>query len=94
MKTICRLPNFPTPNVSIYLFADEKELTITPTRTIVGPLDKPDYIILDVNTENCILHEGVVEPSGYTGWKYLYTADEGWVLNPNYRPPEPPEQLN
>lgn len=94
MKTICRLSDFYVPNVSIYLFADDKELSITPSRTIVGPLNKPDYIILDVNTENCVLHEGVTEPSGYTGWRYTYTVEDGWELNPKYQAPEPREQLN
>jgi hypothetical protein len=87
MKTICRLPDFEVPDVSLYLFADDKPVDITPDRTIVGDPQKPDFIVLDCNTSNCVLNEGVVEPSGWYGWKYTHTIASGWALNPSWVDP-------
>lgn len=88
MKTICRLPDFSVPNVSIYLFSDATPVTIYSDRTVVGPLDKPQFIIADCNDSNCVLKENVNNPDdAWVGWKYTYTDADGWVLNPNWVPP-------
>lgn len=87
MKTICRLPDYSTPNVSIYLFTDDKLVTIYSDRTVVGNLSSPDLIIMDCNSSNCILHENVSNPDQWQGWKYLYTTADGWSLNPDWVDP-------
>jgi hypothetical protein len=85
MKTICRLGEFAHPHVSIYLFEDDTLVTQLSNRTIVGPLEDPEIVILDVDPSNSVIHENVPSPSGYRGWKYTYTADDGWNLIPNFR---------
>lgn len=89
MKTICRLPDFLTPNVSIYLFADSVPVTIESDRTVIGDLASPTLIIPDCNSSNCVLKEGVSDPAEWFGWKYTYTDADGWVLNPDWVPPIP-----
>ena len=89
MKTICRLPNFDTPNVSLYLFDDSVAVNIESDRTVVGPESNPYFVVLDCNTSNCILHEGVSDPGNWEGWKYFYTTQDGWELNPDWIPPAP-----
>ena len=87
MKTICRLPDFQVPNVSIYLFADDKPVSIEADRTVIGDPANPDLIIMDCNTSNCVLEEGVTNPDDWFGWKYTYTDADGWVLNPGWVDP-------
>ena len=82
MKTIVRNGT----NVSLYLFDDAETVVMTATETIVGA--PPRLIISDCSTENATLFEGVTNPEAWTGWKYLYTAAGGWVLNPDWTPPE------
>jgi hypothetical protein len=89
MKTICRLPNFSTPNVSIYLFDDSTPVTVFNDRTVVGELDRPEMIIMDCDSSNCIVHLNVSEPFEWYGWKYTYTDADGWVLNSRWTPPIP-----
>jgi len=93
MKTICRLPDFDPANVSIYLFDDSKPVEIASDKTTIGDPSNPDFYIADCNSSNCILYENVTDPGDYAGWKYFYTPDEGWVLNPGWVPPEPPESV-
>lgn len=88
MKTICRLADFDPPNVSIYIFEDSKPVEIASDRTTVGDPAQPDFYIADCNSSNCVLYENVIEPSGYCGWKYLYTPSTDWTLNPGWIPPE------
>ena len=81
MKTICRLADHENgANISLYLFGDDKEVTVGDDRTVIGPLDKPELIILDCTTADCVLHEGVEEPDNWFGWKYTYTSDDGWQV--------------
>ena len=87
MKTICRLADFIVPNVSIYLFDDDTLITSRETSTVIGPLDNPNFIIMDVDPSNSVVYENVINPSGYTGWKYTYTPEDGWELNPNFKDP-------
>ena len=85
MKTICRLGDYSHPHVSIYLFDDDTLVTQSNSRTIVGPLEDPDMVILDVDSSNSVIHENVPSPSGYLGWKYSYTPEDGWTLMHNFR---------
>ncbi len=87
MKTICRLADFQTPNVSLYLFEDAKPVSVETDRTVVGDPANPDLIIMDCNTSNCVLEEGVTDPGDWFGWKYTYTANGGWTLNPTWVDP-------
>jgi hypothetical protein len=87
MKTICRLENFTVPNVSLYLFADEQQVLIQENKTIVGAPDQPDFVIMDCDTSNCVLKENVTEPDQWVGWKYTYTDEVGWELNPSWVDP-------
>jgi hypothetical protein len=81
MKTIVRNDN----NVSLYLFADDKVVDIQADKTVIG--NPPELIIADCNTSNATLFEGVTDPGDWTGWKYLYTVEGGWVLNPDWVDP-------
>lgn len=83
MKTIVRKGT----NVSLYLFDDATSVIITADKTIVG--NPPEMYIGDCTTENATLFEGVTNPDAWIGWKYLYTAEGGWTLNPDWIPPEP-----
>ncbi len=95
MKTICRLPDFTDgPNVSLYLFEDSKQVLIESDKTVIGDPSKPDVIIMDCNSSNVVLHEGVTDPDDWCGWKYFYTTDDGWVLNPNWVDPNLPVPPN
>lgn len=87
MKTICRLPDFQVPNVSLYLFDDAKPVSVEADRTVIGDPANPDLIVMDCNTSNCVLHEGVTNPDDWFGWKYTYTNADGWVLNPGWVDP-------
>ena len=87
MKTICRLADFQVPNVSIYLFDDAKPVSIEADRTVIGDPASPELIVMDCNTSNCVLKEGVTEPTDWFGWKYTYTDADGWELNPGWVDP-------
>lgn len=82
MKTIVRKDN----NVSLYLYDDEIVVDIQSDKTIVG--DPPMLIIGDCNSSNATLFENVSNPEAWQGWKYLYTDADGWVVNPEWIPPE------
>ena len=86
MKTITRNDN----NVSIYLFDDATYVDIQADKTIVG--DPVQFIIDDCNDSNTTLYTGVSNPEDWTGWKYLYTEADGWVLNPDWVPPDVTDQ--
>lgn len=87
MKTICRLSDFEVPNVSLYLFDDDTQVTVNDDFTIVGDPAQPSFFVMDCNTQNCVLHEGVTDPGEWYGWKYTYTDADGWALNPGWTPP-------
>ena len=46
MKTIVRKSD----NISLYLFADDKEVTLESDKTVIGPTDNPDLYIADCNS--------------------------------------------
>lgn len=79
MKTLTK------DNVSIYLFADYEELVISEENIIVG--NPPKFIIGDCNSTDTVLHEGVTEPDGWLGHKYLYDGT-AWAENPAWVDPE------
>ena len=87
MKTICRLGDFQVPNLSIYLYADDKQILIESDKTTIGDPSNPDLYIMDCTTANCVLNEGVTEPTDWFGWKYTFTDAGGWVLNPDWVDP-------
>lgn len=81
MKTICRLASFETqPNVSLYLFADDVQVTVLPDCTLIGDPEAPSLIIGDCNPTNSALYENVSDPGDWAGWKYTYTPETDWVL--------------
>lgn len=82
MKTIIRNDN----NVSLYLFDDSTYVDIQANKTIVG--NPPEFIIADCDDSNATLFENVSNPEDWQPWKYLYTEADGWVLNPDWIPPE------
>lgn len=88
MKTICRLSDFVVPNVSLYLFSDDTPVSIGTNQTVIGDPENPDLIVLDCNTSNCVLYEGVTNPDDWFGWKYTYTPETDWVLNPDWVDPQ------
>ena len=45
MKTIVRKSD----NVSLYLYPDDKEITLESNRTVIGPTDNPELYISDCN---------------------------------------------
>ena len=81
MKTITRNGT----NISLYLFDDETEVIIDATKTTVG--NPVQFYVDDCNTDNATLFTGVTNPSEWTGWKYFYTDEDGWILNPDWIQP-------
>jgi Tol biopolymer transport system component len=91
MKTICRLADYTQgPNISLYLFPDDKQVLIESDRTTIGDPSNPEMYIMDCDSSNVVLHEGVTEPDDWFGWKYFYTADGGWTSNPAWIDPRLP----
>jgi hypothetical protein len=87
MKTIVRNDN----NISLYLFDDSQFVNIAADITTVG---NPAILYIDdCNSSNVTLFENVTNPEGWVGWKYFYTVEDGWVLNPNWVPPEEPQEV-
>lgn len=84
MKTIVRNDN----NVSVHLLPNDTVITQDANQTVVGA-DPVLFYISDCNTSNTTVYENVTEPSEWSGWKYLYTEEGGWVLNQNWPPAEP-----
>jgi hypothetical protein len=72
-------------NLSKYLFEDNIELTRESKRTIT-----PSFIIGDMGTENSYLFTGIESgiPEDWTGCKYTYTTEDGFILNPSWIEPE------
>lgn len=72
MKTLLK------DNVSLYLFADDKSLSIEKDSIVVG--DPLEFIILDCNSSNTVLVENVSAPADWVGGKYVF--DNGvWSIN-------------
>ena len=93
MKTICRLADYTAgPHISLYLLADDKQVLIGSDKTTIGDPSNPDMYIMDCDSSNVVLHEDVTEPDDWYGWKYFYTTDGGWVLNPDWVDPRTPAE--
>lgn len=81
MQTITRKDT----NISLYLLEDDVTITVTDENIVVG--EPPQFIIADCNSTNADLYTNVPAPEDWIGWKYLYTPESGWVLNPDWNPP-------
>ncbi len=80
MKTIVRKSD----NISLYLFADDKEVTLESDKTIIGPTDNPDLYIADCNSSNVNVHTSVDNKTDYWGWKYKHDGS-AWSANSDYK---------
>ena len=80
MKTIVRKSD----NISLYLFADNKEVTVESDRTIIGPTDNPNFYIADCNSSNVNVHTSVDNKSDYWGWKYKHDGSS-WSVNSDFK---------
>ena len=78
-------------NCSVYIFDDNEVLNIGDDQIAVG--EPVTFYIGDCNSSNVTLFENVTPPDDWTVYKYFYTADNGWELNPNWVEPvlEDPE---
>lgn len=72
-------------NISIYVFDDNKSLTITEDNITVG--EPAEFIIGDCNSNNTVLHNSVTPPDDWTGHKYTFDGTT-WTLNSNWVEPE------
>lgn len=75
MKTITR------KNLSLYLFDSEKPLAVTAENIAVG--DPVEFIISDCNSNNTVLHENVIAPQDWAGYKYFFDGST-WTVNPDW----------
>ena len=80
MKTIVRKSD----NISLYLFADDKEVTLESGRTVIGPTDNPDLYIADCNSSNVNVHTSVSNKTDYWGWKYKHDGS-AWSANADFK---------
>jgi len=80
-------------NISKYLFDDDTPVNITDAQTEVGDPANLDYIVLDMNSSNATMIEGVTEPVDaegngiWVGCKYLCSADGAWTENTDWVDP-------
>jgi len=65
---------------SKYLLVDDKQVNMKADCIEVGNPTNLDFIIGDLNANNCTLIEGVTEPDDYYGCKYNCAADGTWSL--------------
>lgn len=77
MQTLVRKDN----NVSIYLFDDSETINLEPNCILVG--DPLRLTIADRNENDTILYQSIDAPEDWEGWKYVYTKENGWILNTN-----------
>jgi hypothetical protein len=78
---------------SKYLFADDKPVAIQESQILVGDPNNLDFIIADLNSGNCTLHENISDPpADWIGNKYTYDGSE-WTQDPDWEdaPLDPPE---
>tara|TARA_R100000234_G_scaffold119248_1_gene101662 strand:- start:613 stop:1068 length:456 start_codon:yes stop_codon:yes gene_type:complete len=80
MKTIVRKSD----NISLYLFADDKKVTLESDKTVIGPTDNPDLYIADCNSNNVNVHTSVDNKSDYWGWKYKHDGSS-WSVNSDFK---------
>lgn len=72
-------------NFSIYVFDDNKSLTITSDKITVG--EPIEFVIDDCNSNNTVLHNNVTPPDDWIGHKYTFDG-AAWALNPDWIEPE------
>ena len=80
MKTIVRKSD----NVSLYLYPDDKEITLESNRIVIGPTDNPELYIADCNSSNVEIHTDVANKSDYWGWKYKHDGSS-WSDNSAFK---------
>tara|TARA_B100000427_G_C15482576_1_gene583786 strand:- start:38 stop:493 length:456 start_codon:yes stop_codon:yes gene_type:complete len=80
MKTIVRKSD----NVSLYLYDNDKEITLESNRTVIGPTDNPELYISDCNSSNVEIHTDVDNKSDYWGRKYKHDGSS-WSANSDYK---------
>ncbi len=85
MKTIVRKSD----NVSLYIYPDDKEVTLESTRTVIGPTDNPELYIADLNSSNAKVFTGMDDKTDYWGHKYKVNeaenGDLSWVANADFK---------
>ncbi len=67
-------------NVVIHKFEDGVDIAIGSDSTVVAP--PVDMEILDINSSNAVLHQGVTLPDDWGYHKYLYDGTS-WSINPD-----------
>ena len=82
MQTIVRNET----NVSLYLYGDDKTISIGSNSTTVSDGGTLELIISDCNSSNATLHTSVENKSDYVGCKYKYDGS-AWSNNENYVEP-------
>jgi len=80
MKTIVRKSD----NVSLYLYPDDKDITLESNRVVIGPTDNPELYIADCNSSNVDLHTGVDDKADFWGQKYKHDGSS-WSVNTDYK---------
>ena len=78
MKTLTK------DNKSLYLFDNDKALSITAESITVG--NPIEFIIGDCNSSNTELHAGVTPPADWAGGKYFFDGTT-WTENPDWVDP-------
>lgn len=85
MKTIVRKSD----NVSLYIYPDDKEVTLESTRIVIGPTDNPELYIADLNSSNARVLTGIDDKADYWGNKYKVNeaenGDLSWVANADFK---------
>lgn len=80
MKTIVRN----TTNISLYYFADDKDVTIESDKTTIGDSSNPDFLIGDCTSSNVTLHTGIDEKADWWGHKYKHNGSS-WSTNTDFK---------
>ena len=78
MKTLVK------DGISVYLFANDKVVNTTATRTEIGP--PVELIAGDCNTSNSVMYTGVTAPENWIGLRYLFDGTT-WSDNPAWVDP-------
>jgi len=79
MKTIVRKSD----NVSLYIYPDNKAITLESNRAVIGTTDNPELYISDLNSSNAEVHTGVDDKSDYWGNKYKHDGTN-WSDNSSF----------
>tara|TARA_R100000231_G_scaffold103343_2_gene76706 strand:- start:394 stop:864 length:471 start_codon:yes stop_codon:yes gene_type:complete len=85
MKTIVRKSN----NVSLYLYPNDKDITLESDRAVIGPTDNPELYIADLNSGNAKIIYNIEDKADYWGNKYKVNeaenGDLSWVANADFK---------